>query len=70
MFRDDLKSRRSMEGYLFTLFGGAINQRSTKQMLVIKSSTKAELMALSYAGTELIQQSYFFKEIKLSLDKE
>ena len=54
MFRDNLKSRRSTEGYLFTLFGGVINWRSTKQTLVIKSSTEVELTALSYAGTKLI----------------
>ena len=53
-FRDNLLSRRSIEGYWFTLFGGAINWRSTKQTLVIKLSTEAELTALSYAGTELI----------------
>jgi len=51
-FGDDLISRRSMEGYLFTLFGGVINWRSTKQ--TIKLSTEAELIALFYAGTELI----------------
>jgi len=53
-FRDDLISRRSIEGYLFTLFRGLINWRSTKQTLVIKLSTKAELMALLYIGMELI----------------
>ena len=69
-FRDNLKSRYSTERYLFTLFRGVINQRFTKQMLVIKLSTEAELTALSYAGTKLIQWSCFFKEIKLSLDKK
>jgi len=54
VFRDNLISRRSTEGYLFTLFGGLINWRSIKQMLVIKLSTEAKLMALLYVGTELI----------------
>jgi len=53
-FGDNLISRRSTEGYLFTLFGGVINWRSTKQTLMIKLSTEVELMALSYVGTELI----------------
>jgi len=53
-FRDDLISRRSTEGYLFTLFGEVIDWRSTKQILVIKSSIEAELIALSHAGTESI----------------
>lgn len=67
-FRDDLTSRRSTEGYLFTLFGGPIDWHSTKQTSVTKSSTKAELMALSHAGTESIWWSRFFKEIGLTLD--
>jgi len=54
IFKDDLISRRSMEGYLFTLFGGVINWRSIKQILVIKLNTKVEFTALLYAGMELI----------------
>jgi hypothetical protein len=69
-FGDDSISRRSTEGYLFTLFGGAIDWRSTKQTLVTKSSTEAELTALSHAGTESIWWSRFFEEIELSLDEE
>ena len=67
-FGDDLINRGSTEGYLFTLFGGAIDQRSTKQTLVIKLSMEAEFTALSHAGTELIWWSRFFREIRMSLD--
>jgi hypothetical protein len=67
-FGDDLISRRSTEGYLFTLFGGAIDWHSTKQTSVTKSSTEAELTALSHAGTESIWWSRFFKEIGMSFD--
>jgi len=69
-FRDDLISRRSTEGYLFTLFGGAIDWRSTKQTSVTKLSTEAELMALSHAGTESIWWSRFFEEVGMSFDDE
>ena len=40
VFRDNLISRHSMEGYLFTLFGEIIiNWHSIKQILVIKLNT-------------------------------
>ena len=62
-FGDDLVSRKSTEGYLFTLFGGPIDWRSTKQKSVTKSSTEAELLALSHAATESIWWQRFFKEV-------
>jgi len=54
LFRDDPVNRKSIEGYLFTLFRGLINWRSTKQKLVIKLSMEAELLALSHAATKSI----------------
>ena len=53
-FSDDLVTRKSIEGYLFTLFGGLIDWRLTKQRLVIKLSMEAELLALLHAATKLI----------------
>ena len=54
MFRDNLISRRNIEGYLFTLFRGVIDWRSTKQTLVTKLSMEVKLTALLYTGMELI----------------
>ena len=54
IFSDNPVTRKSTEGYLFTLFGGPIDWRSTKQRLVTKLSTEAELLALSHAATKLI----------------
>ena len=56
-------TRKSIEGYLFTLFGGPIDWRLTKQRLVTKLSTEVELLALSHAATELIWWQRFFKEV-------
>src|SRR6266700_5910554 len=53
-FGDNLVSRKSTEGYLFTLYGGPIDWQSIKQKLVTKSSMEAELLALLYAATKLI----------------
>jgi hypothetical protein len=49
---DDTVTRRSTEGYLFKLFGGAIDWHSTKQKTVATSSTEAELRALEHAAKE------------------
>ena len=62
-FSNNLVSRKSTEGYLFTLFRGPINQQSTKQKLVTKLSIEAELLALLYTATKSIQWQYFFKEV-------
>ena len=70
LFKDDLVNRKSIEGYLFTLFGGLINQRLTKQKSVIKLSTEAELLALLHAATKSIQQQQFFKEVGFNTNKK
>jgi hypothetical protein len=68
-YADDIPSRKSTEGYLFKLFNGAIDWRSTRQKQVTKSSTEAELMALSHAATDLYWWRRFFKSITLILDQ-
>ena len=52
-FGDNLPSRKSTEGFLFTLFGRPIYWRSTKQRTVTTSSTEAELLAMTYTAKEL-----------------
>jgi hypothetical protein len=68
-YADDIPSRKSTEGYLFKLFNGAIDWRSTRQKQVTKSSTEAELMALSHAATDLYWWRRFFESITLILDQ-
>ena len=53
-FSNDLVTKKSIKGYLFTLFKGLIDWQLIEQRLVIKLSIKAELLALLYAATELI----------------
>ena len=69
-FSDNSTTRKSTEGSLFKLFGGPIDWKSTKQKTVIKSSTEAELLALSHACTESIWWQRFFVNIGLDLDEE
>jgi hypothetical protein len=64
-FADDPTTRQSTEGYLFQLFGGAIDWRSTKQKTVTTSSTEAELLALTHATKETLWWKRFFQSIHL-----
>ena len=52
-FADNLPLYHSTEGYLFCLFEGPIDWRSTKQKTVTTFSTKAELLAITYTAKEL-----------------
>src|SRR6266480_3841626 len=54
-----------MEGYLFQLFGRPIDWRSTKQKTVTTSTTKAELLTLSYASKETLWWKQLFGSLQL-----
>eukprot|EP00253_Pinus_taeda_P029441 PITA_29441 len=45
---------RSKNGYVFNVFGGAISWMSKKQSVVALSTTKAEYMAATHAGKEVV----------------
>ena len=62
-FGDNSVSRKSTEGYLFTLYKRPIDWQSTKQKSVTKLSMEAELLALLHAATESIWWQWFFKEV-------
>ncbi|KAL2122403.1 hypothetical protein VTJ04DRAFT_2858 [Mycothermus thermophilus] len=66
-FADDVDTRRSSQGYLFMLFGGAINWRASRQDTVTTSSTEAELLALAMTGKEAMALQRFFNDIQLEL---
>jgi hypothetical protein len=62
-FADDRETRHSSDGYLFQLYGGAIDWRASKQKTVTTSSTEAELLSLSSAAREIIWWRRFFKAV-------
>jgi hypothetical protein len=62
-FADDKITRRSTEGYLFKLYGGVIDWKSTKQKCVTTSTTEAELHALTHAAKEMQWWKRFFVSI-------
>jgi len=69
-FADDPVTRYSTEGYLFKLFGGPIDWKSTKQRTVTTSSTEAELLALSHAAKEVLWWKRLFKAVQLEICRQ
>ena len=62
-YADDPDTRRSTQGYVFTLYKGPIDWKATKQRTVTTSTTEAELLALTLAGRETIWWKRFFESI-------
>jgi hypothetical protein len=63
LYADYKATRKSLQGYIFFLFGGPIDWKATLQRCVTKSTTEAELVAASSAGTELLWWWRLFKDI-------
>ena len=49
-----LDSRKSLTGYIFTIYGGAMSWKSSLQSVVALSTTEAEYMAIIEAIKEAI----------------
>ena len=63
-YADDAETRRSSDGFLFQLYGGAIDWKAGRQKTVTTSSTEAELLSLSTAAKEVIWWRRFFAAVK------
>ena len=62
-FTDNLDTCHSSEGYLFKLFGAPVEWRAVHQDTVTTSTTEAELLTLSHAGTQAHWWQQFFKQL-------
>ena len=62
-YGDNPETRRSSEGYVIKLFGGAIDWKSARQAMVTTSTTEAELVSLSHVATQLIWWNRFFAQL-------
>jgi hypothetical protein len=60
--------RRSIQGFVFKLFGGPIHWQSSKQATVTTSTTEAELLGVAHAAKELIWLRNFFDKIQFDPD--
>jgi hypothetical protein len=70
IFGDNISSYRSIEGFLFMLFGEPIYWRSTKQRTITTSSTEVELLAMTHTAKELAWWTRFFKAIRFDPEHE
>lgn len=68
-FADNSLDRKSSQGYLMKLFGGAIAWRANKQDTVTTSSTEAELLAASQTAKKIMYLSWLMKALTLVLPK-
>jgi hypothetical protein len=68
-FADDVETRGSSQGYLFQLFNMTVDWKSTLQRTVTKSTTEAELLALSLAGSEMAEWLRLFDSLALKLNE-
>src|SRR4030095_850431 len=66
-YADDPITRYSTEGFLFKLFGGLIDWRSTRQRTFTTASTEAELLALTHTAKEVIWRKRLFKALQLNI---
>lgn len=67
-FADNSADRRSSQGYVMMLFGGAIGWKANKQDTVTTSTTEAELLALSQGAKEALYSLRLIQEIGVQLD--
>lgn len=68
-FADDVETRQSSQGYIFQLFGMTVDWKSSLQRAVTKSTTEAELLALSLAGSEMEEWCRLFNGLHLKLNQ-
>jgi hypothetical protein len=59
----DLATGASSDGFVFKLYGMAIDWKATKQRSVTKSTTEAELYSLSRTASDMIWWSNFFSQL-------
>ena len=61
----DTKDSKSTSGYLFTLGGGAVSWKSSKQMCIARSTMESEFVALDKAGEEAEWLRHFLEDIPI-----
>ena len=62
-FQSDPDDSRSTSGFLFTLNGGAVSWKSSKQPITVDSTTEAEYIAASDAAKEAVWLKKFITDL-------
>ena len=63
----DSDETKSTDGYVFTLGGGVITWRSTRQTIIARSTMKSEFVALEMTGSEVEWLKNFLANIPLGM---
>ena len=63
----DLGETKSISGYVFTLGGGAITWRSTRQTIIARSTMESEFVAFEMTGSEVEWLTNFLANILLGM---
>ena len=58
-----MKNSKSTSGYVFTLAGAAVSWKSSKQMVIARSTMESEFIALDKCGEEAEWLRYFLEDI-------
>src|ERR1700712_1576571 len=66
-FADDVETRRSSQGYIGLVFGGAFVWKACKQSTVTISTTETELLGVTLTVKEVLGIRQFFGELGLSV---
>ena len=61
----DTKDSKSTSGYLFTLGGGLVSWKSSKQMCIARSTIESEFISLDKAGEESKWLRHFLEDIPM-----
>ena len=64
-FQSESDDSQSMSGYVFTLNGGAISWKSSKQSITAESTAEAEYMAASEGAKEAVWMRIFVSELRV-----
>ncbi|XP_052490766.1 secreted RxLR effector protein 161-like [Gossypium raimondii] len=62
-FQTDKDDSRSQSGFLFFLNGGVVSWKSSKQDIIVDSTTEAEYIAASEAAKEVVWIKKFISEL-------
>ena len=64
-FQSDVDDRKSTSGFLFTINGGAVSWKSSKQTTTADSTTEAEYIAASDAAKEAVWIRKFIQKLQV-----
>ena len=69
-YGEDVDTRRSTSGYIFTVCGGAVSWKSKKQNIIALSSMESEYITMTKATKEAIWLANIYEDISQTLQNK